>query len=62
MEKLRNKIFQFLYDRKLSQTYRFKCRCIDGCVDCDGTGYILNDLGVALHDLPEAIAEDINGK
>lgn len=48
-------IFTFLYKRKLSETYRHKCRCVDGCADCDGTGYILNKLGIALIDLAHAI-------
>ncbi|MEQ9716535.1 MAG: hypothetical protein ABGF52_13540, partial [Candidatus Asgardarchaeum sp.] len=40
-------IFSFLHKKGLSQTYRTQC-CVDGCSRCDGTGYMLNDLGVAL--------------
>lgn len=59
INKLGDEIFQFLFDRKLSHLYRFKCKCVDGCMECDGTGYILNDLGMALHNLSHTISTRI---
>ena len=52
---IRDKIFQFFYDKGLSKKYRDRCKCVDGCMECDGTGYILNGLGMALYNLPQTI-------
>lgn len=59
-EEIERHIFKFLYDKELSEEYRYKCSCIDGCSLCDGTGYILNNLGIALVDLAQAIADYLN--
>jgi len=53
-------IFTYLYNEGLSNTYRVTCsRCLDGCVYCEGTGYILSDLGVALIKLAQLLSDNL---
>ena len=59
VEEIRNIIFTFFYERKLSEKYQHRCRCDDGCVSCNGTGFILNELGMAIISIAEMIAKRI---
>jgi len=40
--------------------YRTQCGCEDGCSRCDGTGYILNRIGLFLQEISKPLSKEIN--